>query len=297
MKHLKRLPPVVGKTVASVALLVGTSGIVQAQGAGQMTMPTWNLIYDGRGNIDDSQLDGAIALLIEDAISNGVAVDSSRLVRTVAVANNGRRVARTNRKLVDNGKIPTAHDLGNSYVVFGGKGDNEGKVYAATERMNRGQSIRTFVEFEFTAEPNRVKQGSPWPVEGKTSVNDLRARVLFVKDVAKWLEVRRVVKNTGGKLVWRLVSRARFTGSGCAEDAQGRAMACVKSIPGGGPVKTERKHIGKDGKTILVPRPNSMVELALDADALTQGRHKGVSMLVRTPVDIALLGLKTNEVE
>lgn len=294
MKNFNRIPLVLGKSMATAAILLSTGATVQAQHSNNLTLPAWNLIYDSKGNIDQSQLDGARALFIEDAISNGVAVDMSRLVRTVRVDSKGRRVVNTNRKLVSNGKVAAAHDVGNSYVVLDGKGDSEGKIYAATERLNRGQKVRTFVEFEFTSRPNRVKQGSPWPVNGKTTVNDLRARVLFVKGAAKWLQVRRARRTENGKIAWRLVLRARFDGSGCAQDIKGRALACVTDIQGGGPVKTERRRADGKGKNILVPRPNSMVELALDSDLLTSGRLNAASMIVRTPSDIALLGLNTN---
>lgn len=140
-------------------LTLGNVGLTAAQ----ETLADWTSIFNADGSVNNLS-GGFDAVFLEDNISAGIAVDMTAFDSV--------------NKLVYNGPVKSAHDIGNGLVFASRDAFNNLVISAAVERLKT--NANTYVDFSFYQDRNRVTTGSPWPVYGETTVNDAKLRFNYI---------------------------------------------------------------------------------------------------------------------
>ena len=228
-------------------------------GAQAESVIDWASVFNADGSV--SNTDGSVdAVFIDDNISAGLATDMSALDASGNVFN---------------GPVPSAHDIGNGFVVASKNQDGELTLSAAVERFNTRTD--TFVEFEFNQEVVGVEGGNPWPVYGIRTTNDFVLTFNF----------------SGGNLasvdyaVWdgsayQAVSSLAPASTGCFSDAFQTYNYCnggsIEGLPGPNDQLWDKNFEGVD-----VPDMDGFVEAKINVGTGLEFS----SVTIRTPKDIA----------
>jgi hypothetical protein len=212
----------------------------------------WAAIFNSDGTVRDLQ-GGIDAVFLPDNISAGIATDMSAL----PVVDN----------VVYNNAVPSVHDLGNGYVYATRDASQNLVLHAGMERLNSTED--TFVEFEFNQGVVGVTTGSPWPLEGGRTANDIQVRMDFTSGVLSNVVLR----------VW--------DGSGFAAAGPGSlSYASGAPVPGLPPTNTEVWD--SNYQKVTVPSADSFVEASVNIGLLFGANIEYTSIVVRTPKDINL---------
>jgi hypothetical protein len=233
-------------------------------------IPDWAAVFNPDGSIKD--LNGGIdAVYLQENISAGVATDMSALDPV-----NG---------LVFNGAVTSAHDLGNTYAYA--TRDTMGNliIAAAVERLTSAEN--TFVEFEFNQGVVGVTSGTPWPIVGSRTANDLLVRLNFSAgnissvDLMKW----------AGSSFITIYSAPAPAQTGCfvvSADCDFCNGSPISGLPA-----TNTDIWDSSYQVVQVPNPNGFAQISINAGNLLGPGAEFTSIVVRTPEDIVLGSFQT----
>lgn len=203
---------------------------------------------------------GVDAVFLRDEISDGVGIDSSMLVGG-------------DSRLLDNGVVAPAHDLGNGYAWVKRVAGGNRQLYAGVERFESGAD--TFVEFEFNQGIVEIRDGAPWPIYGERQAGDLIVRVDFAAGV---LAGATVLQWDG--TIYQVVASAGPEGGSGAD-----FFVCVGAPPVE-PVVAEV--LDTADELTQGAAPSSFVEIGVNVAAMLGSNPNFTSIQVRTPEDIIL---------
>jgi len=215
---------------------------------------------------------GGELVLLEDNISDGVAVDMSALAGSGSLSNS----------VVYNGIVPASHDLGNAYVYVTRDAEGHRILRAAAERLGPSYGVDdSYVDFEFNQ--GRVQAvAASRPLRGVRIDGDLLVHLSLTAGRIASVEFKRWA--AGGfetiETAWPAISES------CSGDG-GRYVVCSSSPMNGLPSMNQDLY-DVSGDPTRVPTPDSFVEVGLNVAALLGSDIEFTSIQVRTPHDIIL---------
>jgi hypothetical protein len=227
--------------------------------------PLWTDIFNADGTVNNLH-GGRSAEFIEENISSGVATDMSTLL---------------SGSLLDNGIVPSLHDLGNSYVYS--TSDTEGNLVLFTGLEHLGSVEGTsFIDVEFTQDIIFLQHGSPWPIYGKSSPGDLLIRVnlsdslISSVEIKEWITGEYQTIEISGPLGW--------------ESCSGNNTSYVLCIgaPVAGLPPTNNDVWDLNFNPVTVPSANSFIEVGVNVGRLLGTNPHITGVTIWTPEDIAL---------
>jgi hypothetical protein len=226
------------------------------------------------GRFSFADLYGGIeAVVLEDVISAGVAVDMSALAGAPTLA----------ESRVYNGPVAAAHDLGNAYVYTTFNEAGELVLYAGVERL--GVVADTFIEFEFNQDRVGVTSGNPsWPIRGARTADDLKVRLEIVAGEVAAVEISRWAVGEAGEGAFEPVADAGGLRSSACGGEPTRFLYCV----GRAPVSARHEVYDAAGQRLEAVAPDSFLEIGAHLGNLLGGYVDFTSIQIRTPEDISL---------
>jgi hypothetical protein len=247
----------IGGLVLVAASTLTVVSITTGEPPAPMQAPSWAAIFSTKGKVLDLQ-GGVEAIFSPDKISNGAGIDNTIFPNPA------------NPKLIDNGTVGEAHDLGNAYFWVNSNAAGNRLLHAGVERLATNDD--SFVEFEFNKGVVRVTTGAPWPIRGQRQEGDLLVRI----DLRQGAIDAASFKTWDGEAFRPLLSAGP---DGCSGSAY---RYCL----GAAPIQSVPDETWDAAGNILQPRqPDRFLEIGLDLNALLGSNVEFTSIQVRTPGD------------
>lgn len=254
------------------------SGVADLLGASDHLGVDWAVLYAaatrGRGGSGFVDLFGGLeAIVLEDVVSAGVALDMSALDGAATLGDS----------MVYNGVVAAEHDLGNAYVYTTRDSGGDLVVYVGVERLE--VAAETFLELELNQDRVRVTSGAPWPIRGERLAGDLLVRVDVVQGVVAAVAARRWVAESG--TFETVVSEGGLATSAC----NGEPMLLLYCA-GRAPVGATAEIWDPEGRAVKAVPPDGLLEIGVNVGRMV-GPVELTALQIRTPEDIILGTFRT----
>jgi hypothetical protein len=258
---MKRSRTVIGSgLVTGLALALLSVVLITGTSTEPLLSPDWAAMFNPSGKLISRQ-GGLDAIFLEDKVSDGVGIDMSICPDPA------------DPTIVDNGVVAPENDLGNGYVWATTDADGSLILHAGVERM--ASALDTFVEFEFNQGVVQVRSGRPWPIHGERTAGDLVVRVDFMSGAISSAEF----------LLWDGTAYETLIATG----PDGCTGVDYRYCAGAPPMLSVQDEVwDATGNLIVVPAPDSFVEIGFNVLALLGANVEFTSIQVRTPRDIIL---------
>lgn len=282
----------IGATVA--AITSGTpyqmgyaSTMTQLQailGSNYPAVPEWYQVFNPDGTLqtgvlpDNLKLAGGFeAVFLPDNISNGIGIDMSALKPGSAL----------NDSVVYNGVVHAGHDLGNAYFYATKNDAGHLVLYGAVERLGAA-GVDSYVDFEFNQGVVQVWSGIPWPIHGNRTAGDLLIRFNFTAGTLSSYEIKKWEAGESGGAFRAVASSPIGAAVFCDGSAGILAFCNAAKDPQAAPGIDRDPVFDADGLRVDAPAPDSFLNIAIDAAAVSGANVEFSSIQVKTPEDIIL---------
>ncbi|MEE8523280.1 MAG: hypothetical protein V3T72_05055 [Thermoanaerobaculia bacterium] len=258
---------------SSVARAQVDAGVADLLGASDHLGVDWAALYAadvrGRGGPDFVDLFGGLeAIVLEDVVSAGVAVDMSALDGAETLADS----------MVYNGVVAPEHDLGTAYVYATRDSGGDLVIYVGVERLDAVAD--STLELELNQDRVRVTTGAPWPIRGERVTDDLLVRLDVVHGVVVSAEVKRWVAEAGA--FETLATEGGLATSACNGEPM-LLLFCAGRVP----VDATSEVWDAEGRPLEAISPDSFLEIGVNVGRLV-GAVELTALQIRTPEDIIL---------